>query len=270
MSRKAYRSASTHQGLWVAICMAGLVAQTALITYFASNPATKHWSAWAFVPMTLPFFIAIVLAVFTIRRRIRKRRRIVTEGLAAAGYTVTPAPSAEEKEQFFQRIAVFKKTFDLRTDAAGLQWYALRECPGGGGTELVCEYEFTSGSGKSTQEHIRMVTVLPHWRAGDPPPTGWHTGFLLARQGNLMRRRRRKQENPDPAFDPWRELFAVFGDTATGQRFLTPRLRDLLADSPKRESWSVGGDLLACYFPAPLDTKNLAIFLDRAGRAAAG
>ncbi len=76
------------------------------------------------------------------------------------GYDLNLQPSDKDKEVVSLRIATFKNALDLRKGPAGVKWAGFRNPPGGR-QELVCEYEFTTGSGKSTVEHTRMLAVFP-------------------------------------------------------------------------------------------------------------
>ena len=90
-----------------------------------------------------------------------------------------------------------------------------------------------------------------------------HSATVIHRLGRLARRLSRKQENKDPSLSSLERHWAVFGDTGTAQRILTPRFNELLATSPRNEVWCLGGDLLCCGYQAPLNDGNLVLFLDR-------
>ena len=264
MSKAAYRSSSGGNWLWVGICMLGAAGVVALTMTFGMLPATKHmpWGLMLFLSC-LPFFIALAIAVFMDRRMKRRRRQAVADRLASMGYDLTLQPTDKVKEVVFQRIATFKNALDLRTGPAGVKWAGVRNPPGGG-QELVCEYEFTTGSGKSTVEHTRMFAVFPdRWPDHGGIPVGWHGATVIHRLGRLARRLSRKQENKDPSLSSLERHWAIFGDTGTAQRLLTPRFNELLATSPRNEVWCLGGDLLCCGYQAPLNDENLVLFLDR-------
>ena len=270
MSQPAYRHSSSGLWLWVGICLLGLAAGAALAITLGAHPATKHrhWGLLMLVAC-LPFFAALAVAVFMDRRMKRLRRLAIAARLASMGYDVTLQPTDKDKEVFFQRVAVFKNALDLRTGPAGVKWAAFRNPPGGG-QELVGEYEFTTGSGKSTVEHTRTFALFPdRWPDHGGTPAGWHAAAVIHRLGKLARRLSRKQGNKDPSFSRLERHWAIYGDTSTAQRILTPRFCELLASSPGNEIWCLGGDLLCCGCQAPLNAENLVLFLDRL-KAAAG
>lgn len=270
MSKPAYCRSSGGSLLWLGICVLGLGVGLGSAVILSMQPATKdmHWSL-AVLVVCVPFFLALTLAVFVDIRMKRKRRGAIADQLVPMGYDVTLEPTDKDKEVFFGRIAVFKNALDLRIGPAGVKWAAFRNPPGGG-QELLGEYEFITGSGRSTVEHTRLFAILPdRWPDHGGTPVGWHCGAVIRRQGKFARRLYRKQENKDPSLAGLEPHWAIFGDTATAQRILTPRFTDLLAASPKNEIWCIGGDLLCCGFQAPLDAENFAIFLERV-KAAAG
>ncbi len=269
MSQRAYRSSGKGNLVWLGICLLGVAGMMAVFFTLGSHPVTKelHWGL-VFLLSSLPFFVGLALAVFMDRRMKRNRRQALLDLLTSMGYDVTLQPADKDKEVFFGRIAVFKNVLDLRNGPVGVKWAGFRNPPCGG-QELVGEYEFTTGSGKSTVEHTRIFAVFPdRWPDNGGVPVGWHNAVVIHRLGRLARRLSRKQENKDPSFSSLEPHWAIFGDTATARRILTPRFNELLTTSPWNESWCIGGDLICCGYQAPLNAENFGIFLDRVKGAA--
>jgi hypothetical protein len=185
---------------------------------------------------------------------------LIADKLHILGFQVRLEPSAEEKAAFFQRIEVFSRAADLRQGAERLCWIATRDTTEG--PSFLCEYEFITGSGKSTQEHYRTVVVMPKIWPG--AGIGWPNAFFMWRLGKIPRKLMRRKESTDPAFADLAKDWSIDGDTATGQAFLTPQVRALLATAPRGEIWSAGGDVLCCCYQNPMDAANVAKLLARA------
>lgn len=264
MPAPAYRAASRHTGKWLLICFLGLAGMLALMFVLGSHPATKGWGAWIFAIAIWPFIIALALAVYLMRKLHRERRQRIVGKLRALGFQVTLEPTPEEKAAFFQRIEAFAKAADLRQGAERLCWIATRDTAEG--PRSLCEYEFVTGSGKSTQEHYRTVVVLPKKWPG--ASIGWRNAFFMWRLGKIARKLMRRKENTDPAFADLADDWSIDGDTPTGQHFLTPQVRALLPSAPRGEIWSAGGDVLCCCYQNPMNAENVAKLLERAEAAA--
>ncbi len=262
----AYRAASRHTGKWLLICLLGLAGMLALMFLLGSHPATKGWGAWIFAIAIWPFLIALALAVYLMRKLHRERRQLIADKLRSLGFQVTLEPGSGEKAAFFQRVEVFKQAADLREGPERLCWIATRDTAEG--LSSACEYEFTTGSGKSTQEHYRTVVVLPKKWPG--ASIGWPNAFFMWRLGKITRKLMRRKESSDPAFADLAKDWSIDGDTATGQSFLTPQVRALLQTAPRGEIWCAGGDVLCCCYQNPMNAENLAKLLARAGEMAHG
>ena len=255
----AYRSASRHTGKWLLICFLGLAGMLGLMFILGSHPATKDWGAWIFAIAVWPFFIALALAVYLMKKLHRERRQKIADKLRTLGFRVTLEPSTEEKAAFYQRIETFQRPADLRQGPGRLCWIATRDTPDG--PTSLFEYEFVTGSGKSTQEHYRTVLVLPKKWPGTT--VGWPNAFYMWRLGKIARKLMRRKETSDPAFADLAKDWSIDGDIATGQCFLTPGVRTGLSAAPRGEIWSVGGDVLCCCYQNPMDANNVSKLLAR-------
>ncbi|WP_035602723.1 hypothetical protein [Haloferula sp. BvORR071] len=265
MPSPAYRSASRHTGKWLLICLLGLAGMLALMFFLSSHPVTKGLGLWIFAIAVWPFFISLAIAVFLMRKLHRDRRQGIANKLRTLGYQVTLEPTAEEKSAFFQGLEVFKNATDLRNGPGCLCWIATRSTSGG--CCYLCEYEFVTGSGKSTQEHYRTLVVLP--KKWPDATVGWPNAFFMWRLGKIARKLMRRQENKDPTFADLAKEWSIDGDTATGQHFLTPEVRAQLTSAPRGEIWCIGGDVLCCCYQNPMDAESIGKLLERA-RSIAG
>lgn len=270
MSRSAYHSSSGGTLLWLGICLLGVAGTVATVISLGQHPVAKqvHWGEALFL-YCLPFFGALSLAVCMDRRMARKRHQGIGDRLASMGFDVTLQPTDKDKAALFGLLDVFKNALDLRMGPAGLKWAAFRNPPGVR-QELVGEFQFTTGSGKSTVEHTRVVALFPdRWPDHGGVPIGWPAAAVIQRRGKFSRRLSRKNENKDPVFSGLERRWAIFGDTETARRILTPSFNQALATAPRNEIWCLGGDHLCCGFQAALDAENLVIFLERV-KAVAG
>jgi hypothetical protein len=263
MPSPAYRSASRHTGKWLFICLLGLAGMLGLMFFLGSHPATKAWGAWILAIAVWPFFIAVALAVYLMKKLHLERRQKIADKLRALGFQINLEPGPEEKAEFFSRIEAFKNSANLPQGAERLCWIATRDTTDG--PTSLFEYEFVTGSGKSTQEHYRSVVVLPKkWPGADGATVGWPNAFVMWRLGKIARKLMRRKENKDPVFADLEKDWSIDGDTATGERFLTPEVRAKLAHAPRGEMWCVGGDLLCLCYQNPMNAENMAKLLERA------
>ncbi len=271
MSRQAYHSSWKDNLLWLGVCLLGVAGTVATTMVLGSHPVTKDWPWGVGLGLgCLPFITGLGLAVYLDRRLKRWRHQGIADLLAPMGYDVTLQPGEKDKEVLFRYIGAFTGSLDLRAGPVGVKWAAFRNPPGGG-QELVGEYQFITGSGKSTVEHTRMSAVIPDkWLDHGGVPKGWHNAVVIRRQGRWTRRGSREKENRHPSFAGLEERWAIFGDTATAGRLLTPDFQEILAASPKGEMWCLGGDLLCCGYHAPLNGENFLRFLERVWQASGG
>lgn len=180
--------------------------------------------------------------------------------LPANGFRCVLGPGTAQREAFLAPLRHLEPGLDLRNSPAGLEWMAELEMAGG--KVLLFEFEFATGSGKTSRVHVRTVLAVSAGIA----EIGRLPGFVAVRLPWLERRAVRKSEMQSSALAAIAKAWSLFGDAATGARFFTQRVQEELARSPKGESWCIGGGWACCVFRDYLDADNLAVFLERSQR----
>ena len=268
MSTPAYRTSYRAGLLFTGIILAGIagVITTVILTTDAETYRHMHW-VFIVLLLGLPMIAAIVIAVIVDRRITRRRREGIAAWLTDGGFDVTLKPNERDRAAVMKRLEPWLRGLDLRIGAEGVIWAAFRNVPGGG-QELVGEYRFITGGGRSAQEHIRMFAVVPdRWPEQGGTPGGWSSAVVITRR-TWARRGPRAEEIQDADFAALHPQWAIYGDAPTARRILGPRFAELLPASPKKETWCIGGPELCCGCFMSLDAANFAVFLDRVRRAA--
>jgi hypothetical protein len=256
MPKPAYRKASRQTGLWIILCIIGSVGQVSMAPvinfFFGRNP-----SDWAFLIFLAPLTIMII-AAFTVSKYLQRgRRKKIAARLPALSFHCDLAPSKDDQAALLATIQHVRAALNLIDDRASVQWIAHRNTDKG--RILLFEYEFHTGSGKSTQLHVRTVLAVPSSIAG----FGEGLGFTGVRFLWHERRREREREWKDARFADLAKEWSLFNDAETGAQFLKPAVQAELAHSPKGEWWMIGGGWACCVFRDYLNADNMAVFIER-------
>lgn len=232
---------------------------------FAAMWWLRDWEAWVFAPALAVFLLTLGIGWRVTNSLKRARFRKIGQRLLPMGYEFVSEPSDGLKEEFFQPFAPLAGWMNLQRGAAGLEWIAMRSEEDQ--AMRLFEYEFTTGSGKSTQIH--MYTLVG-WSAEGTAVKGAALGRLAgfrtfpARWG--QRRFWKKHALKVPEFDRSLPGWVFTGDESTGRRFLTEEVVKELRAAPKGESWFIGGGWVCCLYQNPLDPEDLLRFVARARR----
>lgn len=271
MATPAYRAARGSTGLIILLVLlmeAGMLGMVPL-----AGP--KHWESWRAWLFAVPPVTALVTGLTVAFSRQRRRRESIRLVLGKLGFEAQMKPTAEDAVslELWGIIQPLARELWLQGGPQNFQWIAWREQPGleqgglGGGAKKawLFEFEYVTGTGKGTQVHHRTVALWPADYPGLPgTELGREAGFCMARLGWLERRGYRKSALPPRVLNGLGEAWTLFGNVATGERFVTEQVRALLELAPKGECWNLGGGWAACVFRNRLDGRNLGLFYERA------
>ncbi len=261
MAADAYKRARGTTGVIVAcslLMVAGLVLMVAALGPGKPDP----WDTiFFFIPAVVAFLIGWVIC----RGMHRRRAAGVEKKLTALGFQPCMEPTLEEKTAVWTPLLPVVGWLSLQGGASNIQWLASQQA--GNGTAWIFEFQYITGSGKTTQIHGRTVVA---WPAADSPlpgaRLGKRPGFLMSRLNWLEKRAAKDTQLQDPSFADLAGNWTFFGDASTGIAFLTAEVRAELRRSPKGESWSIGRGWACVAFKSSLDGDNLGKFYERARR----
>ena len=263
MAQTVYRRASRWSGWWLAICLAGVAGQIAVMVFLSSSGLMDRLGWWVFLPACLPFFIAFVIGRRVLSRFNRNRLARLKQGLESRDWQMTEKPSDAEKTEFAAALIHLFPTLELVHGAPRIEWFAVQTS--GAVKMRLFEHEYVTGSGKYTQVNPHTLVA---WPTGHPevvdaslPTAPW---FLIGTYQWLRRRVMKKNSLHDPAFADLPSEWVVHGSVATGTRFLTPAVRAEYARAPQGEEWSLGSGWVVCSFKGTLDAENMECFLAHA------
>lgn len=256
----AYRKASRWTGWWLAICLAGVAAEIAVLVYLTSSGLIDRLGGWALIPACLPFFVAVGIAWKVLATFNRQRLAQLKQLFERKGWTMNERPSESEKSDFAAPLLHLFPTLQLLQGTARIEWFAL-PTPGLSALRLF-EHQYVTGSGKTTQVHYHTVAAWPsgHPAVGDAGLTTapW---FLMGTYPWLTRRVLKKNSLHDPAFVDVPPRWILQGSTPTGVRFLKPHVPTELERAPEGEEWSLGAGWIVGSFKGTLDAENMERFL---------
>lgn len=248
--------------LLVLLMEAGMLGMVPL----AGPGAADTWKGWLFA---IPPVSALVIGVGIAWTRHRRRLAGIRKRLTELGVGPVMKPTADQQTELWTLIQHLEKSLQLQGGAKNIQWLAsLSERDRDRDVKVwIFEYEYVTGTGKGSQSHYRTVAAWPAHAPNLPGiKLGHGEGFLMFRHGWLERRAARKEAFPARALGGLAEIWSMFGEVKTGERFITDPVRAELAHSPKGESWSIGGGWVCCVFRNRLDGVNLGRFYQRARR----
>lgn len=260
-----YRSRSGWEGLlWFVMIFGGLAMQFGIMILLQDH--LEGLGGWIFVVAGAPFVLILVTAVLVIRAVRKRRHRTIAAALKARGLAVELELTPAIRDHLRPHIESLQDPFSLRDGVANVDWVAYDE------TILIFEHTYTTGSGKSTQEHNHMVVALaPAAKYPAVERFAPMAGLMVARlrlgEGRMFRRS--LGEDIQTGIEEFDRLWAIYGDRATADAFLTSEVRAILASAPKGETWSVGAGWIAVGYDQTLDGANLSRLWDRAERVAA-
>lgn len=157
MPTPAYKGSSQQWGLWMLFSFGTIVAFNAVVFLSIHLRLEDVAGAWTFAPALTTMIGGIVLGWIVTSRRNRQRIQRVANRLEAEGFQVTPKPTEDERTEFAAPVAHLFPSLDLRYGAVGIQWCAVERAEG----IRLFEHRYTTGSGKTLQEHFHTVLAWP-------------------------------------------------------------------------------------------------------------
>lgn len=255
-----YRSRDGREGcIWFAIVLLGIAGQFGLMALL--HPYQDQLQAWILPIAAVPFIIMIVVAMWVLARRKKKRIGNLALALSSQGIVLDPEPSEAVRQFFVPHLANLQQSFGLHEGVANLVWVAYNP------QILIFEHHYITGSGRYTQEHNHTVIAFA---ASQEEPQSAHLGYQPSLwltktrfgQARLLKNAHGEDlSTGDPEFD---KTWAVYGSAETMAVFLTKPVRQRLLASPRSETWQIGRGWVAVGFPTPLDATNLLAFLSHA------
>lgn len=252
---------------WAIIAVLVFLGTVMACIHFKIDRLIGHWTiGLAFLPL-----VGIPTAVVLIRRRLRKKRvEQLGKILVRAGFRVDVEPARSARSAHYRRFdEVINQIHYFPNGVAGallLAWEVegTMDKPEGA---MVFEHELLTGSGRSAETHERTVIV---WPMGHPDvPVGWCEGsrISLTRRGRWLRRHFGAEEIAVPDLAQRLPGWSFFGSGELGRRLAEkPEALALLAQTPKGETWQIGGGYLAAVYPRWLKPAGLEAFLEHSAQ----
>lgn len=262
----AYRRAPSSNRYWLPITLVGVAtgagASIVLFRFHGSSPPPIALAS----TIAGPILGSFILGWWAMARQTKRRIANLDAELTALGWLVSTTPSSDLKQSFFTPLIPLQTPLRLRGDAQNVKWLAVEA--GDRPQKALCEYLFTTGSGKTTQQHFYTILAWTEAHPDIPEALARSAPILLERPRALERGMLKK--SPDKLEHD--ELHAIgwdlFGDPIAAQRLITPSLLEALSEAPRGEQWYVGKGLVACSARCALDHRGIADFLRHAERAA--
>ncbi len=253
----AYRTSHRENWIWVGVVFAGLaigITITIALSQFFDSP-------WLVVPMALAFLGGLAVAVWRMRAMKRARKSAICALLEADHFAVDLAPSLARATTVFTPVRHLQAVLDLRDGAQRIEWLALH-AP----STLIFEHEHVTGSGRYTVVHSCTVIAISTAHATLPrAPLGVLPWMSSERPARLRGRYLRSLGNTVGVGDaPFDDAWVTFGHAETARAFFTPRVREILASSPRGEVWHVGEGFVCCAYRGALTADQLALMLRHA------
>jgi hypothetical protein len=261
MPRPAYKGSSQQWGLWMLFSFGTIVAFLAVVLLSIHLRLEDVAGAWTFAPAAATMIGGIALGWMVTSRRNRERIQRVARRLEAEGFQFSPKPTEAERTDFAAPLAHLLPSLDLRHGAIGIQWFAEQS----GGKIRVFEHRYTTGSGRTLNEHFHTVIAWPagHRELGatDLATAPW---LFMAQYHRFLRRDVRKRELQSPEFADVAVRWSLIGDVFTATRFLKPAVRTQLQNSPKQETWCMGAGFVCCMYKGVFDAPQIEQFIAHA------
>lgn len=181
----------------------------------------------------------------------------------------------ETLQEMLSPLDKLRRAYFMEQPERFLAWIASQEQKTAGARVMVYEYEATGNVDPYATDRKRTVAAWPaelEQQGQKGAALGNMPMFMVSR----LRLNRRKDlqgfwQKPLPkeqsAFAAglgggWR----VYGNAATGAKFLTPDVQQILRNSPPNELWFMGAGWVFCIYCGFLDAKGMTTFLDRGRR----
>jgi len=240
------------------ILMLGVIGQLVLM-YFLF-PYQKQLQAWVLAIAAIPFLIAVTVLILANKVMQKKRLTSIAEALAPLGITVFAEPSQELRAELSPHVEGLKGPYQLSGGVANVTWLAYND------QLFLFEHSYTTGSGKSTVEHVRTVVAWPRGTYSRVDMLCDLPWMIAARAGYVEARALKAdlgedQEIGEPTFDG---KWSIFGHPDTAMALFTPFAREQLNAARKGERWSIGGGWVACGTPMAMNAANVAKFVAHA------
>lgn len=253
-----YRRSSRQSGLFMLFFMAGVAGGIAWGSQFEKDSI----GAWILLVIVTPIVIGIVVGLVVLDRLDKRRIREIARNLHANNFRANTDPNESAKAAALEPISHLPSWAGLGGGAANIVWLAFLDSM----TQqvLVFEHCHVTGSGKSTQEIIHTVAAV---QSRDLSAAGWTiTGSLILNrprwgEARLLKRAGVWDLQGDDAFE---KKWIVRGDAHTATRMLSAAVRAVLMDSPKGESWHVGGGWVCCVYAGSMNAENILKYVHRA------
>lgn len=227
------------------------------------HPLQDTLGGWAFALVVLPMAVAMIGSIFVQNAKDKRRFAAIAQALQDRGFHAYPAHDRAVWNQFRTHLEQLGMILNIQRGLEGVVWLAHR-----GGT-VVFEHEYTTGSGKHIQVH--HTTVVARIPEEDQPKL-----LALARLPAVLVFRPRAGEARlyrheagedvaigDPVFD---KNWCIYGSREGAQRFLMPEVREVLMESPRSETWYLGGGWAVCAFRRQMDAENVLKLIDHSER----
>ena len=253
---ETYRASGAGRWLSGVLIMAIFTALMIFCLTLIPNKAENKYGVLAWVIMLGVGGIGATLAIFVVLRLQSKANARLIAMLDRTGFATTLKPTEQQALEILQFLSPIV-LFEAATYAHQLDWYAMKDEPGG--RSIVAQHTLVIGSGKSSQSHARTIVCLP---LAQRLPELW----LRRRKGQVMRIKGTTEtpdiEIGDPRIDkPF--IIQSPSDPAAPKRLLTRDVQEFMLNGPKSESWTLARGYVACVFGNYVNETGLGVMLRR-------
>lgn len=193
--------------------------------------------------------IALLYGVSTARRSKQSAEALLSEN----GFTFISELNDAQRAQLLTGVG---RWAHVRETPSDLTWAAIKEMPAG--QAVVFHHQYTTGSGKTTQLHTRIVVALPVQR---------DMHMVSAFRRNFFERRIDRKygvqdiEIGEPKFD--KRFCVQCVEPALATRVLSDRIRELMMTGPKQESWVFTPSHVLCVFAEEASARSVGVMIRR-------
>ena len=261
MAKQLYRPANQHTLLWIFIGLCGVAGL--LLTLFSLDALglTDGFEIGSFLLSTIPFIAAIAFGVWLLGRFNRTRVSGISALLEPEGFLFSSQPTEKSKTTFYPSMSGILASWQMDRGSDPLQWIAMIEQAEN--RMAIFEYMYSTGSGKTYQEHALTVVAWPASHPMFPVMLTESPPIQLMKLPWWSRRVWNKEVFLKiSGLESFQKEWMVIGHDDTARKVLTPTVIGMLGQSPRGTFWYMGQGWACAAARFTVDATNLRSLVD--------